>query len=135
MFNDFQRTLRSYIRSVFLREYAKMNILAALIGSAAALIAIGFRGLVFSFQGGLLRRRQPLGQRIRYLADLHSSYRRRIRRAHHLLSLPRGKRSRGSRGNAGSAGKPREVDILSALKNRDSFKVVNEFSTLRLVKA
>jgi len=60
VFNDFQRTLRSYIRSVFLREYAKMNILAALIGSAAALIAIGFRGLIFSFQGVFFAGGSPL---------------------------------------------------------------------------
>jgi len=47
---DFQRSLIGYIRSVFLREYAKLSILAAMIGCAAAFIAIGFRYLILFFQ-------------------------------------------------------------------------------------
>lgn len=50
MFGDFQTNLRGYIRSEFLREYAKLNLLAAVIGVLGALVAIGFRWMITAFQ-------------------------------------------------------------------------------------
>ncbi len=51
MFGEFQKTLRGYIRSEFMREYGKLNVLAALIGVFGAFIAIAFRWMITAFQG------------------------------------------------------------------------------------
>ncbi len=50
MFGEFQKTLRGYIRSEFMREYGKLNVLAAIIGVFGALIAIAFRWMIDAFQ-------------------------------------------------------------------------------------
>ncbi|MBE0518406.1 MAG: chloride channel protein [Thermoplasmata archaeon] len=50
MFSDIQKSLRGHIRSEFLGEYARLNIIAAMVGGLAALIAIGFRWLILAFQ-------------------------------------------------------------------------------------
>jgi len=50
VFGEFQKTLRGYIRSEFMREYGKLNVLAAIIGVFGALIAIAFRWMIDAFQ-------------------------------------------------------------------------------------
>lgn len=50
MFEEFHKTLRGYIRSEFMREYGKLNVLAALIGVFGAFIAIAFRWMIEAFQ-------------------------------------------------------------------------------------
>ncbi|UCE91656.1 MAG: chloride channel protein [Methanobacteriota archaeon] len=50
MFEGFHRTLRGYIRSEFIREYGRLNVLAALIGVFGAFIAIAFRWMITAFQ-------------------------------------------------------------------------------------
>lgn len=50
MFGEFQKTLRGYIRSEFMREYGKLNVLAAVIGVFGAFIAIAFRWMIKAFQ-------------------------------------------------------------------------------------
>ncbi len=50
MFGEFQKTLRGYIRSEFIREYGKLNVLAAIIGVFGAFIAIVFRWMIDAFQ-------------------------------------------------------------------------------------
>jgi CIC family chloride channel protein len=50
LFEEFHKTLRGYIRSEFMREYGKLNVLAALIGVFGALIAIAFRWMITAFQ-------------------------------------------------------------------------------------
>ena len=50
MFGEFQKTLRGYIRSEFMREYGKLNVLAAVIGVFGAFIAIAFRWMITAFQ-------------------------------------------------------------------------------------
>jgi chloride channel protein, CIC family len=50
VFGEFQKTLRGYIRSEFMREYGKLNVLAAIIGVFAAFIAIAFRWMIDAFQ-------------------------------------------------------------------------------------
>ena len=50
MFGEFQKTLRGYIRSEFMRDYGKLNVLAAIIGVFGAFIAIAFRWMISAFQ-------------------------------------------------------------------------------------
>ncbi|MCJ2533255.1 MAG: chloride channel protein [Candidatus Thermoplasmatota archaeon] len=50
MFGEFQKTLRGYIRSEFMRDYGKLNVLAAIIGVFGAFIAIAFRWMIDAFQ-------------------------------------------------------------------------------------
>jgi CIC family chloride channel protein len=50
VFGEFQKTLRGYIRSEFMKEYGKLNVLAAIIGVFGALIAIAFRWMISAFQ-------------------------------------------------------------------------------------
>ncbi len=46
MFEGIEKSLKAYIFSDFLREYGKLNVIAALIGICAGMIAIGFRWMV-----------------------------------------------------------------------------------------
>jgi len=46
MFEGIEKSLKAYIFSDFLREYGKLNVIAALIGICAGFIAIGFRWMV-----------------------------------------------------------------------------------------
>ncbi len=50
MFGEFQKTLRGYIRSEFMRDYGKLNVLAAIIGVFGAFIAIAFRWMIDAVQ-------------------------------------------------------------------------------------
>jgi CIC family chloride channel protein len=50
VFGEFQKTLRGYIRSEFMRDYGKLNVLAAIIGVFGAFIAIAFRWMISAFQ-------------------------------------------------------------------------------------
>jgi CIC family chloride channel protein len=50
VFGEFQKTLRGYIRSEFMKEYGKLNVLAAIIGVFGAFIAIAFRWMISAFQ-------------------------------------------------------------------------------------
>lgn len=50
MFGEFQKTLRGYIRSEFMRDYGKLNVLAAIIGVFGAFIAIVFRWMIDAVQ-------------------------------------------------------------------------------------
>ncbi|HUU07302.1 MAG TPA: chloride channel protein [Thermoplasmata archaeon] len=47
---EFQKTLRGYIRSEFMRDYGKLNVLAAIIGVFGAFIAIAFRWMIDAVQ-------------------------------------------------------------------------------------
>jgi CIC family chloride channel protein len=60
MFEGFEKSFRSYIRVEFLGTYAKLNVLAAMIGTAAALAAIAFRGLILGLQNVFLVGGTPL---------------------------------------------------------------------------
>jgi len=60
MLDDFQKSLKSYIRSEFISEYARLNIIAAAIGAFAALLAIGFRWLILGFEDVFFLRGTPL---------------------------------------------------------------------------
>ncbi|MBN1678020.1 MAG: hypothetical protein JW880_05720, partial [Candidatus Thermoplasmatota archaeon] len=46
MFEGIEKSLKAYIFSDFLREYGKLNVIAALIGVCAGLIAIVFRWMI-----------------------------------------------------------------------------------------
>jgi CIC family chloride channel protein len=50
MFDEFQKSFASYLRAEFIGEYGRLNIIAAIIGTFAALIAIGFRWLILGFE-------------------------------------------------------------------------------------
>jgi len=50
VFGEFQKTLRGYIRSEFMRDYGKLNVLAAIIGVFGAFIAIAFRWMIDAVQ-------------------------------------------------------------------------------------
>ena len=50
MFGEFEKSLRSYIRSEFLGDYGRMGIIAAVIGVFSAFVAIGFRWMISAFQ-------------------------------------------------------------------------------------
>jgi len=50
MFEDLEESLRAYLHSEFIRQYVRLNVLAALVGACGAFIAIGFRWMIQAFQ-------------------------------------------------------------------------------------
>ena len=57
---EFQKTLRGYIRSEFMRDYGKLNVLAAIIGVFGAFIAIVFRWMIDAVQEGFFIGGSPM---------------------------------------------------------------------------